>query len=156
MDPYIRCRRWQTIILLRCDKLRRDYSRQHFVVVPMLISGSMVEIRGIKMFWPNLDDPDDLFAYIKQQHQLLISLQRIREEWWKIALMPRAIVQLVVQHIKCYCPDLGLCPKHCMLFRWHAISMWCVPVYFVDGFFLLPRYNLRRLNCDGYDHLYWW
>lgn len=60
----------------QCCRSRIDCCR-NFAVEPMVISGSMVGNRGTKMFGPNWDDRDDLYACTIRPHQRPISLRQI-------------------------------------------------------------------------------
>lgn len=70
-----------------CNAINDDFTPQcckskincclHFVVEPMVILGSMVGNRGTRKFEPNLDDPNDLYAYTIRPHQHPIFPQQI-------------------------------------------------------------------------------
>jgi len=93
-------------------------------VEPILILGSMAGNQGTKMFVPNLDDPNDLYACIIQQHQHPISLRRIPIEWRMIVWMLLVEERLAMQRTMYCSPDSEQFPKHWIWCRLHWVWWW--------------------------------
>jgi len=97
---------------------------QHFVVEPMVILGSAAGNQGTRTFAPNLDDLNDLFACIVQQHQHPISPRQIPTMWWTIVWMLRVEERLAMQCTMYCCQGSIRSPTHWIWCRLHWVWWW--------------------------------